>query len=170
MNMFTSLSFTKPASEIIEKMKDKVERLKAKIEERTKRIIDLRVEYGIDDAALIGLLQAARRDQMNANASRSYSYMGATGAPMMLASLFNNAGAPVGPVGGVTHESRVVGAGVVQNLMTEQDAIESERDQIGTLEMTIRNLKPIPRYSADGVMLPEQEFPLSREELKYLGF
>lgn len=141
-------TYQKSAAEIIEKMRTKIDKVKDKIEERQRRLADLRREHAIDDAALIQLLTAARK---NVNA-QSYSYtsnVSATSRGM---------------------EERTIGAGVVNNLLTENDFIESERDAVKRMEMIVRNLKPIPHYASSGTPLPEQEFELGQEELEYLGF
>lgn len=151
-HMFGNLRFTKTAAEIVEKCKSKTIALKAKIEERQKRVADLRREYEIDDAALIELLTAARKQQ---NSLSNYSY----------------STSKLGIGGKKELEEKVIGAGVVNNLLTESDFIEGERDQVRTLEMIARNLKPIPRFaSGNGTPLPEDEFVLDSEELEYLGF
>lgn len=150
-HMFHGLTFTKPAIEIACAAQAKVKTLKAKVEERQRRINDLRAEYDIDDAALIQLLQAARK-QDKALAHFAYSTSKMSGGKKEL-------------------EERTVGAGVVNNLLTENDFIEAERDQIKTLERIARNLKPIPRFaSGNGAELPPEEFKLLHEELEYLGF
>jgi hypothetical protein len=157
--MFHGLQFTKSASEIVERAKKKATQIKAKIEERQQRIAALRKEYGIDDAALVQLLQQARNQARQEASMMSYSYT-------------SNAtvGASKGGQGGQIEE-KLIGAGVVNNLLTENDFIESERKQVATLELIARNLKPIPRFSdGDGKELPPEEFTLSQEELKYLDF
>lgn len=152
-HMFGSFTFKKSADEIIDKATAKTAALKSKIEERKRRVADLRAEYGIDDAALVQLLQAARRQN---NAMR-YSYS---------SSMANNAGID----GAAQTEERTIGAGVVNNLMTENDFISAEGEQIDRLAFIIRNLKPIPRYADNGAEIPPDGFELSYEEMHYLGF
>ena len=151
-HMFHDLVFSKPSEEIVEASKKKVISLKAKIEERQRRIGELRKEYGIDDAALVQLLTAARKQ---ANAMQfTYSTVSNTKVSA-----------------GDKMEERTIGAGVVNNLLTENDFIEAERDQVATLERIIRNLKPQPRFATgDGTRLPDAEFSLTAAELDYLGF
>lgn len=147
---FSGLHFQKNFSEIIEKANAKISKLKAKIDERIKRIADLRQEYGIDDTALIELLTAARRAQQSMdNMSMSYSY---------------TKSGPQKP------EEATIGAGVVNNLLTENDFIESERDHVRNLEFITRNLKPYKKFSTTGVETVQTEFDLSKDELIYLGF
>jgi hypothetical protein len=150
-NSFRNLTYYKTAAEIKEAALSKIDKLNAKIENRLKRVTGLRKEYGIDDAALVQLLQAARKQQ---NASMSYTY--------------STSNAAVG--GGSKMEERTIGAGVVNNLMTENDFIESEKDQVEALSLIVRNLKPILKHSANGQELPDGGFVLNTDELRYLGF
>lgn len=150
-HMFGSLTFTKSADEIKAKATIKIDKIKAKIEERLKRISDLRAEHGIDDAALVQLLQAARKQQGAMQFSYSTSNVQTGGNAKM--------------------EERTIGAGAVNFLMTEHDHVEAERDSVKTLENIVRNLKPIARYSSDtGARIPDAEFVLSTDEIEYLGF
>lgn len=150
-HMFRGFEFQKTATEIVGAATQKVAVVKAKIEERQKRISDLRREYGIDDAALVQLLTAARKQAQ----AMQFTY--------------STSNAQVG--GGGKMEEKTIGAGVVNNLLTENDFIEAERDQVKTLERIIRNLKPIPQYATgNGLVLPEAGFSLATDEMDYLGF
>ena len=149
--MFQNLGFRKTAAEIVEAATQKVVKVKAKIEERQQRVNDLRKEYGIDDAALVQLLTAARKQSQSMQFTYSTSNAQVSGSNKM--------------------EERTIGAGVVNNLLTENDFIEAERDQVKTLERLIRNLKPIPQYATgNGAQLPDGGFGLRTDELDYLGF
>lgn len=148
---FRNFSFRKTADEIKEKAKLKITQIGAKIEERQKRIADLRKEYAIDDAALVQLLQAARKQQNAMQFTYSTSNVAAGG-------------------GNSKMEEKVIGAGVVNNLMTENDFIEGERDQLETLSLIVRNLFPIVKHSADGTALPDGGFEMTQDDLRYLGF
>lgn len=148
-HMFRGLSFAKSAAEIVEKAKQKITKLNAKIEERQQRVQSLRKEYEIDDAALVQLLTAARNQE-----TATYRYT------------TSNSSIDAGP----KMEEKVVGAGVVNNLLTENDFIEAEKDAIKTLDLIVRNLKPFPQWTENGTSLPDKEFILTQEELIYLGF
>lgn len=153
IHMFGGLSFEKTATEIASKMKEKVGKLRAKVEERQKRIADLRKAHDIDDSDLIQLLQQARK-QANSSASQ-YSY-----------SKSANMGG-----GKTVMEERSIGAGVVNHLLTESDYIDSEKDQADRLELMASNLRPIPRFATgNGASIPPEDFALTYDELKYLGF
>jgi len=151
-HMFGSLTFMKTATEIVVAAKAKIELISAKIEERQKRLADLRREYNIDDAALIQLLTAARKQQQSSQYTNQYIF---------------NTTQPDQQSGMV---ERAIGAGVVNNLLTENDFIEAEREEVKKLKMIARNLKDIPRYAENGMELPPAGFMLCSEELQYLGF
>lgn len=147
------LSYRKTAKEIVGAAISKVASLKSKIEERKLRIEAIRKEFDIDDKALIELLTAARKQSQ----AMSFSYSTST-------SMSN---ATVGNKGRM--EEKQIAAGVVNNLMTEQDTIEGEKDQVKKLELVIRNLQEFPNYQ-NGVELPTTGFPMTEEDLEYLGF
>jgi hypothetical protein len=149
-------SYEKSYHEIIDKTHAKIGKIKAKIEERQTRIARLRKEYSIDDGALIQLLTEARKNAANHAANNMYSYS-------------STSNAPVGS--GNRMEERTIGAGAVNDLLTENDFIESEKDQVKRLELVARNLGPITRFaSGDGTKYEQTHFDLSTDELEFLGF
>ena len=156
-NIDHMLNFTieKTSKEINEKANDKIKALNAKIEERQARVADLRKEHGIDDAALIQLLTAARHAQKRQDAQMSYNYTS------------NAVGGGKKGMG----EEKTIGAGVVNPLLTESDHIEAERESVERLDLISRNLKPIARFGTDtGASIPPADFALNYEELEFLGF
>ncbi len=155
MTLASMFDFTyeKFAHEIREKLEAKIKKVEDKVAERRKRVADLREEHGIDDAALVQLLQAARK---NASA-RHYTYS---------TSKMSNVSVGSGP----QEEERTIASGVVNNLLTENDFIEAERDQIRRMNLIARNLRPVPAYAENGTPLPERGFSLSYEELEFLEF
>ena len=154
-SMFHHLSFQKSASEIVERATAKAAKTRAKIEERQARVADLRKEHGIDDAALIQLLTAARHAQKRQDAQMSYNYTS------------NAVGGGKKGMG----EEKTIGAGVVNHLLTESDHIEAERESVERLDLISRNLKPIARFGTDtGASIPPADFALNYEELEFLGF
>jgi hypothetical protein len=157
--MFRGLSFTKSATDIIVAATKKVTTLKAKITEREQRIVDLRKEYDIDDSALIQLLTESRKRDASMSAAMTYSFS----KSLSNSEIGSSHSAPKA-------EERIVGAGVVNNLLTENDFIENEKEQVKSLELIARNLKAIPRFSTTGIALPDEEFKLTQDELTYLGF
>lgn len=149
-----SFSYEKTADEIKEKAATKLTSLTSKIKERLARISRLREEYSIDDAALIRLLTEARRSSSYSN--HTFSYLAST------------------PLYGSSTESkmeeRTIGAGVVQNILTENDLIDSERASVKKLELILRNLRPLMRHVKDKGWTPHEYFPVSEDALDYLGF
>lgn len=151
------LTYYKTADEIKEACSKKVKFLKTKIEERQARIASLRKEYDIDDAALISLLTDARRNQQNSD-RMSFTYMANSSTHEVSASASNK------------KEERSIGAGVVNNLLTENDFIQTEKEAAQRLELIQRNLFPVPTYSENGTRLPDQGFQVTEADLEYFGF
>jgi hypothetical protein len=150
-HMFNGINYTKSADEIKEKAKAKILKLKDKIEDRARRIAAVRKEHDIDDADLVTLLQLLRKN---------------AGATTLTYQKMSNVPARQG-----MSDEKTIGAGVINNLLTEQDYMDQERDQVAMLDLMVRNLKPIPHYSTTtGEKLPGEEFHLNNEELKYLEF
>lgn len=141
--------FEKTAEEIKTKAESKIIGLEAKIEERAGRIAKMCEEHAIDDAAMVQLLKAARKQTQ-----QSYRYT----------SMSNS------PVGPKKMEERTVGAGVVNFLLTESDHVESEKDAVKKLRAIVANLRPLPRITASGAKHEENSFALSYSEMEYLGF
>lgn len=141
--------FEKTHEEIIEKAEAKVKEMNAKIEERQRRIVTLREEYGIDSEALVQLLTAARRQTHHA---ATFSYL-------------SNAS-----VGTSRMEERTIGAGVVNHLLTENDHVEAEKANVKQLGFVIRNLRPLKRYDDEGNEYYVDGHALSYDEMEFLGF
>ena len=151
--------FEKTSAEIIEKAKPKVSQLNAKIIERQGRIAALREEHGIDDGALIQLLTEARRHAQQRVYAQNYTYTTSSGGR-------GGAGQDGGKL-----EEKTIGAGVVNNLLTESDHIESERASVRQLESIIRNLRPLTRVAQNtGIAYTVDTNELTFDELKFLGF
>lgn len=148
--LLNNVEYFKTAGEIVEKCRIKIASLSNKIEERKGRIKAIRTEHQIDDAALVELLTAMRK---NAD-QRSFSY--STG--------------PMGDNSGRGSEERTIAAGTVNALLTESDFIESEKAQVEKLDLIVRNLKPVRRFSSDGTELPDAGFNVGHSDLRYLGF
>lgn len=149
VDLMRQIPICKTVNEIKEAAKAKLKVLQDKIVEREKRLADLRAEYNIDDAALVQLLTAASR----AN-SMSYSYTNKT----------------VSEKGEESIEERTIGAGVVNHLLTENDFVEAEKASVKELELIVRNIRPLQKYSANGTLYEQSEFQLNEDQLEYLGF
>jgi hypothetical protein len=121
--VFTSQQYEKTGLALITAFNAKVEKLKAKIEERTVRINTVREQYKIDDKALIELLLEAQRNP----SANSYSTRAV----------------------GAGREEVVLAAGVVQNILTEHRAIEGEKEQVDKCERVVRNLNKDATYRVE---------------------
>lgn len=153
VRMFNQFVYQKPMVEVRNKMREKVDFLRSKIEERQGRIVKLRTEYDISDQDLIQLLQEAmKREVSNMPIAASTSYT-------------------LPSQGSDTSDVRMIAAGVVQNLMTENRLADEEKESVEKLEQIIRNLKPV-QYHAEGNGSPYtvDYVTLSSKELDFLGF
>lgn len=151
--------YQKSIDEVKSACAEKVIKLAQKIEERRKRISDLRQLHEIDDSALIQLLTAARKQQNQGY----YTFTPSVG-------LGNSMIQAKQPDQRDTVE-KTVGAGVVQNLLTEQDAIEQETDSMRKLNMIQRNLRPTQSWNAETGEFYSTDFvSLNPQELSFLGF
>lgn len=148
-HMFSNFSYEKSIDEIKEAMEKKITALTAKIEDRQQRIVRLRKEFDISDAEMIDLLTQYGNELVSnrvVNASISYSTKANNG------------------------DQKIIGAGVVQNLMTEKSLIETEKDSVEKLERIVRNLRPIRHVTNEGAEWVQTSFRLNEDELEYLGF
>jgi hypothetical protein len=153
-------AYQKSTAEILEKVGIKLVAVRAKITEREARVARVREEYEISDSDMSEILAQYANDMVS-NSSR--------GAKMSY-SISSNAGAaaPGGQRG--EGEERVIGAGVVNNILTEKQLIETEKEAVEKLERIQRNLKPIKEWSQTGVAYMQDEWALTEDDLEYLGF
>lgn len=63
----------------------------------------------------------------------------------------------------------VIGAGVVSNLLTERQFIESEKSQVEKLDLLVRNVADMIHHTDTGTTYTTGH-ELDYGELKYLGF
>jgi hypothetical protein len=132
--MFQDVKFYKVGGDIAEKARTKVVALGVRIAEREARLADVCTQYSLSPADLFALAQAAGEHAGTA------AYRGHYGGSAYKA-----------PV-------RDLPAGVVSALVTESEQVESERQQLRTLELLARNLDPSVQHE------------ISFAELEYLGF
>lgn len=153
-NHMLAMTFQKSSGEIKNAVETKVKAIELKVAERERRVARLREEYSIDDSAMVKIYQQRLADQ--GNMLRNYSYSSGS----------------VNPTGQHVTEEKVVGAGVVENLVTEQEAIASEKGTVKRLGLLSRNLRPVEHWTADGKgnRFTTDAFILSYEELEFLGF
>lgn len=146
-SILSNLSFSKSSVEIRTAVREKLERIRAKITEREGRIATLRSTYEITDTDMIQLLSQQARDAISNARITSTTYSV-----------------------GTDDNTKIIGAGVVQNLMTEQALIEQEREQITRLDLVVRNLRPLPRHGQNGEAWEDDSFDLGYSDLEFLGF
>lgn len=132
--MFQDIKFFKPGGEIGEKARAKAVTITSKIKEREGRMASVCAEHSLSAADLFALAQAG------ADHAGTGSYR-----PGYSGSAYK---APV----------RDLPAGVVSSLVTESEQIESERQQVRTLELLARNIDQSASHE------------ISFAELEYLGF
>src|SRR5262245_560664 len=132
--MFQDVKFFKPGSEIAEKARAKVLVIAAKITEREQRLAEVCAQHSLGPADLFALAQSGGEH------AGTGSYRGGYGGSAYKA-----------PV-------RDLPAGVVSSLVTESEQIESEREQVRTLELLARNVNQGANHQ------------ISFAELEYLGF
>jgi len=152
-HLFHNFTFEKSSKDIVAAATRKRDTVLTKIHEREERLAKIRNEYKITDAALIDIMRQARQQ----TASNAVSYSFSNGVPSSVPSRDGR---------GLTEETITIGAGVVNNLLTEQDFIEGEREQIKRLELVIRNLADLPT-GFEGAIRGHR---LSYVELEFLGF
>jgi len=151
-----NLHYQKTTSEIVEAIERKLVQMKAKIIEREQRVLRIRKEYDITDQNMIEILtqQAnnARNDARNAVMSYSLS-------------------ASAAGSGEDDPGERIIGAGVINNILTEKGYIESEKEIVTKMERIGRNLRPLREF-ADGNATPylRDAWTLTDEDLDFLGF
>jgi len=146
-----NFTYEKTADEVRSKAKDKLITIKAKIEERRARIRDIRAQYGITDAVLNDILLQFNAAQRTGAMVQNYS-------SNVRSSGSNSQG-----------ETVTVGAGTINFLFAEQEHIDGEHEQVERLELMVRNINDVTRYTSNGSTYVEK-FKLSYEELKFLGF
>jgi hypothetical protein len=148
--------FEKSSDEIREKCALKIAFLQAKVEDRKRRVAELRERHRITDSVLIDLLQQARAAQKRGESKMSYS------TKVMNVSFSSG------------EEELVVEAGVVNNLLTESDWIDADRNMIRRLELIVRNIRDVPDHTVTsihpGAQRPTRGHNLSYDELEFLGF
>lgn len=155
-----NFKYEKPSAEIAAKATAKADALEAKAKEREGRIARLREEHKITDAVLVDLLRQAREAQKSGGGKMSYTVSQSSG-------LGN--GVSVRPEAGAPDEV-VIGAGVVNNLLTEGDFIEAELKEARRLRTIARNLADLPDDAPNAPAGSKRGHELTREELEYLGF
>jgi hypothetical protein len=149
-HLFNNLTFQKNTAEIIAAAKGKITQLNSKIEERTNRIRTLRETYQISDSAFVDILSQMRENEKRHNFVQNYS-----------TSTTDRSG---------VQREITVGAGVVNNLLTETDFIANERQQVERLTFIVSNLRDVQCFTANSGATYVAPHTLTFGELEYLGF
>lgn len=151
-----NFTYEKTAAEIKEKAAQKTEALLTQIKHKEGLIAATRALHEIDDAGLARLFQQLRdRDRVRSGA---------------LNYLKSSTVANARQAGGVATQEDTIDAGVVNNLVTDYDAIEASRKTIAQLKVIAANLRPLKRFDTVGDPYEFDAFPLSYDELVFLGF
>ena len=140
-----NFTFEKSSDEIKAKASAKRTALLSKVEERKTRIKKTREEYKVTDEVLSNILMQMR--QAGNKNVQTYSVSNYQKGEK-----------------GTISEEIVVPAGVVNNILTEQDYIAAEVSQAEKLDIIWRNLKDL---KVNGELKGHE---LSYQELTYLGF
>lgn len=144
-HMFGRFQFEKTIDEIKAAMLTKIEFLTAKISERKARIAAIRREFDISDEALIQVLSQAV-DAGKASSNMSYTLPTTDGS------------------------TKLIGAGVVQNILTENHHIEQEKEICDKMRSILRNLRPVVHHTSDGGSWKQTSWTLTDDEIEFLGF
>lgn len=123
-HLFNGLVFSATPDKILPAVERKIAELTSKITERKGRIAKIREEHEITDGDLILLLQIVARQSTEA----FYTLVS------------NVHRAPLGQEARSQEVERVIPAGIVKNLMAEQEMIDSETELCRRLGIVRRNL------------------------------
>jgi hypothetical protein len=153
--MFRGVNYNRYLTDSVkEKMEAKVVALDAKILERKGRVEKIMVEQGITHEAMGDMLVQYMKDQEKGTQRFQYS---TNAAP--------SPGAPKGEV--------MIPAGIISNLVTEKNLIESETEEAKRLRLILRNLRNTELFYHPQTGQTESRraiHTLSDDELEYLGF
>jgi hypothetical protein len=153
--------YQKTVEEMQEKIGTKAEAVKAKIAEREQRIKDLRKAHELSDQDLIQIYAQAAQAAHEGRNQNTYSI---GSAPV-------GAGGSAGYAAAGSSDERIIGAGVVQNFLSESGLIETEKEDLKKLLSLQRNLRPMTHFSSDtGVSYVDYFVSVTEEDLEYLGF
>lgn len=163
--MFRGVTYNRFTTAVLrERMTAKVAALGAKVGERRGRINRLMEEHGITQEHLSNMLVQYMKDQEQGRSRTSYNFASnvALGAASSIA-----AGPNLQMRGEV-----IVPAGVVSNIITEKQLIESETSEAERMSLILRNLRdtlPVIDEKTNTLVERPVIHTLSDEEIDYLG-
>lgn len=144
-SLFSDVCYNKKNSaELRTAMTRKIEEIKILSKTREGRILKLREEYEIDAELLARLVMQFQRDEENGSVNYNHQ-PGKT----------------------------IIPAGVIANIIREQEMIDSEREQLRKLDLVLRNMRDTEFYFAVDTGEHRERLcihELSDHELEYLGF
>lgn len=152
--MFRGVSYNKFTSiQVRAAMTEKALQLQAKIEERRGRVAALMEAHHIDGSMLSDVLGQYMKDRQAGQVRMSYSNR-------------THSGASGPPPAGVS-----IPAGVIANLVTEKELIESESAEAARLTMITQHLYDVePAVGTDGKLYDRAVVhTLTDDEIEYLG-
>jgi len=156
--MFRGVSYGRFSSEDVRTaMTKKVEKVMAKVKERKERVRLLMLEHHISNEMVTGMVIQFMKDQQEGRQRANYSLT--LGQP--------DPGAPR------AEEHPFVPAGVVSNLVTEKQLIESEAAEVRRMTLILRNLRDEEAYYAPDTgarLVRKCVHTLNDDEIEYLGF
>lgn len=157
--MFSGVSYNQITTEdLLPLLVAKIKAVTAKIAERHTRVAKIMKDNKITDAALADMLVQYMKDQSEAAHKRQQTYS------------IGNAPVRSGPGGRGIALS--IPAGVVSNLVTEKEYIESEGEELNKLNLVRRNLRTSVHafHPQTGATISRLAIhTLSDAELEYLG-
>jgi hypothetical protein len=147
-DLFEGVSYNRKTSpELREAMQRKLIALHDLIEGREQRMKHLRAEYSIDAETLARLVMQFQKQSHGASVVN-----------------YNNQG---------DGKDRLIPAGVIANIIREQEMIDSERGQIHKIELILRNLRDTEPYNDEQTGETKTRgciHQLNDTELEFLGF
>lgn len=144
-------TYQKNSGEIKAAATRKIASLREAITKREERIARIREEHGIDDRALVGLLEDALRQ------GRSLGHL-------------TYSSTSKAPSGEDRMEEKEIPISTVNGLLAERDQVNADTSTIKRLDRVVRNLKPLLKHADNGDAYYDDAFHLSTEEIDALGF
>lgn len=142
-DLLRSVTFTKPGTALHTALGKRIKETRAKVDDRRKRIVDLRAAHDITDADMVELLTQQRANDR----AQFYSL-----SSVAVAAPAGRKGAQASPT------TRAIAAGVVANLAQESDLVRSESEAAERWTVIHRNLDQT------------REHTVTLADLEFLGF
>lgn len=146
-------------AELLPKLSKKVEQLKAKIEERKERLEEIRGRFKINREGMLELIAKYLRDQQHGRSVATYS--------------LSNSAVPSAPEMKDVSEVAVP-AGVIANIVTENELIENEQELVKKISLVAHRLNVQPQLfkvhpQTGATIAVDPIYELSDHELEFFG-